>query len=134
MIMNIDEAIAKLQLHGYLVEFKRKYEIGEIINAVFQDNEFKPCDKENEFIGTAMREYDLDTYYKWDPNTDTLLVTFNFGNAKLVFKDFTKNVKIKNVKGWWEDKLEEEMTPELEKFTEDVSNEWQDCFRILKWI
>ena len=83
---------------------------------------------ENEFIGTAMREYDVDTYYKWDPNTDTLLVTFNFGNAKLVFKDFTKNVKIKNVKGWWEDKLEAEMTPELEKFTEDVSNEWQDCF------
>ena len=36
-----------------------------------------------------MREYDVDTYYKWDPNTDTLLVTFNFGNAKLVFKDFT---------------------------------------------
>ena len=91
MIMNIDEAIAKLQLHGYLVESKRKYEIGEIINAVFQDNEFKPGDKENEFIGTAMREYDVDTYYKWDPNTDTLLVTFNFGNAKLVFKDFTKN-------------------------------------------
>ena len=126
--MNIDEAIAKLQLHGYLVESKRKYKIGEIINAVFQDNEFKPGEKENEFIGTAMREYDVDTYYKWDPNTDTLLITFNFGNAKLVFKDFTKNVKIKNVKGWWEDKLEAEMTPELEKFTEDVSNEWQDCF------
>lgn len=35
--MNIDEAIAKLQLHGYLVESRRKYEIGEIINAVFQD-------------------------------------------------------------------------------------------------
>lgn len=104
--MNIDEDIAKLQLHWYLVESKRKYEIGEIINAVFQDNEFKPGDKENEFIGTAMREYDVDTYYKWDPNTYTLLVTFNFGNAKLVFKDFTKNVKIKNVKGWWEDKLE----------------------------
>lgn len=33
--MNIDEAIAKLQSHGYLVESKRKYEIGEIINAVF---------------------------------------------------------------------------------------------------
>lgn len=128
MIMNIDEAIAKLQLHGYLVESRRKYEIGEIINAVFQDEEFKPGDKENEFVGTAMREYDVDTYYKWDPNTDTLLVTFNFGNAKLVFKDFTKNVKIKNVKGWWEDKLEAEMTPELEQFTEDVNKEWQDCF------
>ena len=132
--MNIDEDISKLQLHGYLVESKRKYEIGESINAVFQDNEFKPGDKENEFIGTAMREYDVDTYYKWYPNTYTLLVTFNFGNAKLVFKDFTKNVKIKNVKGWWEDKLEAEMTPELEKFTEDVSNEWQDCFGVLKWI
>jgi hypothetical protein len=45
-----------------------------------------------------------------------------------VFKDFKKNVKIKKVKGWWEDKLEAEMTPELEQFTEDVSKEWQDCF------
>lgn len=128
MIMNIDEAIAKLQLHGYLVESRKKYEIGEIINAVFKDEEFKPGDKENEFVGTAMREYDVDTYYKWDPNTDTLLVTFNFGNAKLMFKDFTKNVKIKKVKDWWEDKLEAEMTPELEKFTDDVNKEWQDCF------
>ena len=128
MIMNIDEAIAKLQLHGYLVESRRKYEIGEIINSVFQDEEFKPGDKENEFVGTAMREYDVDTYYKWDPNTDTLFVTFNFGNAQLKFKDFTKNVKIKNVKGWWEDKLEAEMTPELEKFTDEVNKEWQDCF------
>lgn len=70
--MNIDEAIEKLQMHGYLVESRRKYVIGEIINAVFQDNEFKPGDKENEFIGTAMREYDVDTYYKWDPNTDNI--------------------------------------------------------------
>jgi hypothetical protein len=75
-----------------------------------------------------MREYDVDTYYKWDPNTDTLFVRFNFGDALLVFKDFKKNVKIKKVKGWWEDKLEAEMTPELEQFTEDVSKEWQDCF------
>ena len=48
--MNIDEAIAKLQLHGYLVESKRKYEIGEIINAVFQDNEFKPVDKKTNLL------------------------------------------------------------------------------------
>ena len=41
--MNIDEAIAKLQLHGYLVEAERQigyHDIGNVIDAVFKDEEF----------------------------------------------------------------------------------------------
>ena len=90
MIMNIDEAIAKLQLHGYLVEAERQigyHDIGNVIDAVFKDEEFgEPKDfgvksfKAGEFIGRAMEDYDVLTFYKWNYDTDTLTVGFNYGN------------------------------------------------------
>lgn len=141
MIMNIDEAIEKLHRAGYLVEADRQigyHDIGSVIDAVFNDDEFgEPKDfgvnsfKAGEFIGRAMEDYDVLTFYKWNYDTDTLTVGFNYGDKKLTFENFVDNVIIEapaeNV-GNLKYKAKVKLSPELEKFVDKVDDEWQDCF------
>lgn len=141
MIMNIDEAIEKLHRAGYLVEANRQigyHDIGSVIDAVFNDDEFgEPKDfgvnsfKAGEFIGRAMEDYDVLTFYKWNYDTDTLTVGFNYGDKKLTFENFVDNVIIEapaeNV-GNLKYKAKVKLSPELEKFVDKADSEWKNCF------
>ena len=70
--MNLNEALKELSENGYMVESKQ-YDIGTIIDTVFKDEEFKPTNDKNEFIGTPMSEYDVEVHYKYEPSSDTCM-------------------------------------------------------------
>lgn len=114
------------------------HDIGNIIEACFHDDEFgKPKDfgydsnNAGEFVGRPMEEYDVLVFYKWNYDTDTLTVHFNYGQDELKFENFLDNVKVKKMAeadGMLRFGAKVEKSNELENFIDDVTEAWQDCF------